>query len=327
MPINSNFILVVGGAGFIGSHMVMVLKRAGFTPIVLDDLSKGHRKAVLDAKLIVGTIADRDLLERLFAEYPFSAVMHFASYIEVEESMQFPLKYYQNNVVATCHLLEIMLKNKVKQFIFSSTAAVYGTPQHTPINERHTLQPINPYGRSKRMIEEIITDLAQSDGLQYAILRYFNAAGADPEGRLRERHDPESHLIPLVLQVVMGHRNSITVYGRDYPTEDGTCIRDYVHVMDICEAHLLALQRLQSEKSNLICNLGSGQGHSVQEVIDLAQLVTGREITVTEGPRRPGDPPILIADPTFAKRELGWQPQYPILKTIIQHAWQSVQNA
>jgi UDP-glucose 4-epimerase len=327
MPTNSNVILVVGGAGYIGSHMVLMLKQAGFIPIVLDDLSKGHRDAVLDTKLIVGTIADKELLAYLFAEYPFFAVMHFASYIEVAESMQFPLKYYQNNVAATCDLLEIMLKNKVQQFIFSSSAAVYGTPQYTPIDEAHILQPINPYGRSKRMIEEVVSDLGQSDGLQYAILRYFNAAGADPEGRLRERHDPESHLIPLALQVAMGQRDSITVYGRDYPTVDETCVRDYVHVVDICRAHLQALKRLQGKKSNLICNLGSGQGYSVQQVIEAVRQVTGHPIPITEGTRRAGDPPVLVADATLAKKELGWQAEYSELKIIIQHAWQNLQHA
>lgn len=321
MPINrSQPVLVVGGAGFIGSHMVLSLQEAGYQPIVLDNLCKGHRDAVINAELIVGDMADGALLDSLFSKHQFLAVMHFASYIEVGESVQQPGKYYQNNVAATLTLLQTMLKHHVKHFIFSSSAAVYGEPQYTPINEQHPLAPINPYGRSKRMVEEMLADFAKSDGLHYAALRYFNAAGADPQGRLSERHEPESHLIPLILQAVNGQRPAITVYGRDYSTADGTCIRDYVHVADLCHAHLLALEYLVTKQNSIICNLGTGHGYSVQQVIDAVARVTGKPIPMIDGARRIGDPAVLVADASVAKRELNWQPQYDNLETIVRHA-------
>jgi UDP-glucose 4-epimerase len=262
----------------------------------------------------------------LFAKYQFSAVMHFASLIDVAESVKFPGKYYQNNVAATLNLLESMHKNKVNHFIFSSSAAVYGEPQYTPIDESHPIAPINPYGRSKWMVEEIIKDYAQSTGLHYTILRYFNAAGAHPEGCLGEAHDPESHLIPLILNAALQAQKSITVYGRDYPTADGTCVRDYVHVLDLCNAHLLALQTLLDRKINTIYNLGTGQGYSVQQVIDMVSQVTKRPIRAIDGPRRSGDSAILIADASLAKRELAWQPKYADLDIIIKHAWAFVRD-
>lgn len=321
MPTNKNPILVVGGAGFIGSHMVLALQTAGHEAVVLDNLSKGHSDAVGDAELIVADMADKKRLAALFASRRFTAVMHFASFIEVGESVQFPAKYYQNNVAATLNLLDVMLAHDVKHFIFSSTAAVYGEPQYSPIDEAHPIAPINPYGRSKWMVEEIMKDYAKSDGLRYAILRYFNAAGAHPSGRLRERHEPESHLIPLVLQTARGKRETITVNGRDYATADGTCVRDYVHVSDLCSAHLLALEALFNKQPDIICNLGTGQGFSVQQVIDVARKVTGQPIPIIEGMRRAGDPAVLVADATLAKRLLNWRPQYADLETIIQHAW------
>lgn len=325
MLTNPHPILVVGGAGYIGSHMVLALKQAGYQPIVLDNLSKGHRNAVLDADLIVGDMADKLFLTSLFAKYKFSAVMHFASYIEVAESVQFPAKYYQNNVAATLNLLDVMLANKVNHFIFSSTAAVYGEPQYTPIDEAHPIAPINPYGRSKWMVEEIIKDYAQSSGLRYAILRYFNAAGADPSGRLGERHEPESHLIPLVLQVAAGYRQDITVNGRDYPTADGTCIRDFIHITDICDAHLSALLALLDGEANILCNLGTGNGYSVHEVIAAVRHVTKHSIPTIEGARRAGDPAVLVADATLSKQLLQWQPKHD-LNTIVQHAWHYLQK-
>lgn len=321
MLTNQGPILVVGGAGFIGSHMVLALQEAGLKPVVLDNLSKGHRDAVSDVELIVADMADKKQVDALFASRHFSAVMHFASFIEVGESVQFPAKYYQNNVAATLNLLDVMLAHNVKHFIFSSTAAVYGEPQYSPIDEAHPIAPINPYGKSKWMVEEIIKDYAKSDGLRYAILRYFNAAGAHPSGQLRERHEPESHLIPLVLQTAKGKRERITVNGRDYATVDGTCVRDYVHVSDLCSAHLLALEALFNNGSNIICNLGTGQGFSVQQVIDVARKVTGQPINVVEGKRRAGDPAVLVADATLARQLLNWQPQYSELETIVQHAW------
>jgi UDP-glucose 4-epimerase len=252
--------------------------------------------------------------------------MHFAAFIQVGESVKEPAKYYQNNFAGTLVLLQAMLNAQVKHFIFSSTAAVYGEPQYTPIDENHPIAPINPYGRSKWMVEQVLRDYAASYGLKFAALRYFNAAGADPSGALAERHDPETHLIPLVLQVASGHKQSITIYGDDYPTPDGTCVRDYIHVNDLCDAHLLALQALWNGAENASYNLGTGQGFSVQQVIDTAREVTDCDIAVTKGERREGDPAVLVADATFAMEKLGWQPKYSDLKTIIQHAWQSELN-
>ena len=314
-------ILVVGGAGYIGSHMVLALKNAGYHVVVLDNLSKGYRTNVSPDSLVVGDMADTDLLNRLFTQYCFSAVMHFASFIEVAESVKDPKKYYQNNVINTFNLFNVMLKHHVKKIIFSSSAAVYGEPHYTPIDEAHPLNPINPYGRTKKIVEDMIQDLAQSDGLQYAILRYFNAAGADPDGLLGEQHEPESHLIPLVLQVAEGRKAALHVYGCDYETKDGTCIRDYVHVVDLCEAHLLALKALQAGHNSMIYNLGTGCGYSVQEVIDTAKKITGQMITTLNDHRRPGDPAILVADASKAKKELNWNPQYD-LSAIVHHAWQ-----
>lgn len=319
-------VLVVGGAGYIGSHMVLALQEAGFTPIVLDNLSKGHASAVLGAELVTGDMNNKALLDQLFTRYDFAAVMHFASFIEVGESVLDPLKYYQNNVSSTLTLLERMLAHNVKNFIFSSTAAVYGEPQYTPIDEAHPLAPINPYGRSKAMIEDVCKDLIKSHGLRLASLRYFNAAGSDPESRVGECHEPESHLIPLLLQVAAGKRKNITVYGRDYATPDSTCVRDYVHVSDLCSAHLLALQKLIEGESSIICNLGTGHGYSVQAVIDATRRVTGHAIPVVEGVRRTGDPAVLVADATRAQKVLNWQPKYATLDIIIDHAWQFMRN-
>lgn len=321
MPIDKQMILVVGGAGYIGSHMVLALQQAGYEPLVLDNLSKGHADAVRDARLIIGDMANKNILEEIFTHNKIAAVMHFASYIEVGESMREPIAYYQNNVAATLNLIEVMLKHQVKRFIFSSTAATFGEPQYAPIDERHPQLPINPYGRSKYIVEQMLKDIAQSDGLQYAVLRYFNAAGADPAGRAGECHDPETHLIPLLLQVAAGEREHLTVYGRDYPTPDGTCIRDYVHISDLCDAHLLALKALNNDRTQLAYNLGTGDGFSVHEVIKAAREVTGHAIPVVEGERRAGDPAVLVADATLAKKELNWNPRYTDLKTIVQHAW------
>lgn len=321
MPIKP--VLIVGGAGYIGSHMVKQLHYSGYLPVVLDNLSSGHRDAVLGAKLIIGDIADDKVLNELFAAYDFLAVIHFASFIQVAESMQHPEKYYFNNVAGTLNLLNIMHHWKVKKIIFSSTAAVYGEPRYTPTDEAHPLNPLNPYGHSKRMVEQILEDFARAHDFQFAILRYFNAAGADPEGKLAERHHPESHLIPLMLHVAAGKKATIHVFGRDYPTADGTCIRDYVHVTDLCSAHVLALDALLAGKKNFIYNLGAGQGHSVQEVIDIVQRVTQRKITVVDSARRRGDSAILVADIQRAKQELCWQPSYSDLETIVRHAWQA----
>jgi UDP-glucose 4-epimerase len=326
MHTNSGSILVVGGAGYIGSHMVLALQEAGWHVVVLDNLSKGYRDAVIDAELVVGDMADKQVLQRLFQQYPFEAVMHFGALIEVGESVRLPALYYQNNLLATLQLLDVMREHQVNRFIFSSTAAVYGEPQYTPIDELHPRSPINPYGRSKSMVEDILHDYARAYGLQFAILRYFNAAGSDPLARIGERHEPESHLIPLVLQVAAGKRDHIRVNGRDYPTPDGTCIRDYIHVSDICSAHLLALQSLLKHSQNIVCNLGNGVGYSVQQVIKAARRVTGHVIPVMEGERRLGDPAILVADATWARRELQWNPSYPALDDIVSHAWRYMQQ-
>lgn len=313
-------ILIVGGAGYIGSHMVKRLGQLGCQVTTLDDLSSGHHDAVLNGYFVEGSIADADLLGRLLGQ-GFDAVMHFASFIQVGESVQQPAKYYQNNVVNTLQLLEAMRTNGIQNFIFSSTAAIFGEPQYTPIDETHPQEPINPYGRTKRMVEEVLADYDAAYGLKSVCLRYFNAAGADPEGQLGERHEPETHLIPLVLQAASGRRPYISVFGRDYDTPDGTCIRDYVHIADLCEAHWLALQSLMNGGPSQAYNLGNGNGFSVQEVIDTAEAVTGRKIPVVNAPRRDGDPARLVADATLARKQLGWQPKYADLDTIISHAW------
>ena len=314
-------ILVVGGAGYIGSHMVKFIGNKGDEITVLDNLSSGYTDAVLAGKLIECDLADVDMLDKLFAENRFDVVMHFASSILVGESVTDPAKYYRNDVTNTQNLLDAMVKHGVKRFIFSSTAAIFGEPDYTPIDELHPKAPINPYGRSKLMVEKILEDYDHAYGLKSVCLRYFNAAGADPEGELGERHDPETHLIPLVLQAASGKRDAITVFGRDYDTPDGTCVRDYIHVNDLCDAHWLAIEKLRSSGESGRYNLGNGNGFSVQQVIDVCLKVTGREISVIEGERRAGDPAVLVADSSLARSELGWQPQYGALESIVSHAW------
>jgi UDP-glucose 4-epimerase len=313
-------VLVVGGAGYIGSHMVKMLANLGCNVTTMDDLSSGHSDAVLTGEFVQGNCGDRGVLDAVLSR-GFDAVMHFASFIQVGESVQHPDKYYQNNFVNTLTLLNAMRAHSVKGFIFSSTAATFGEPQNTPIDERHPQQPINPYGRTKLMVEQLLADYDRAYGMKSVCLRYFNAAGADPEGQLGERHDPETHLIPLVLQAASGRRPHISVFGRDYDTPDGTCIRDYIHIHDLCSAHWLALLSLMRGAGSQSYNLGNGNGFSVQEVIDTAEQVTGRKIPVVDAPRREGDPARLVADSTLARKQLGWQPQYADLTTIIKHAW------
>jgi UDP-glucose 4-epimerase len=313
-------VLVVGGAGYIGSHMVKLLGRRGCSVTTLDDLSAGHRGAVLTGEFAQGSCGDRHVLNSVLSQ-GIDAVMHFASFIQVGESVQHPDKYYQNNFVNTLALLDAMLAYGVRNFIFSSTAATFGEPQYTPIDERHPQNPINPYGRTKLMVEQALADYDKAYGIKSVCLRYFNAAGADPDGQLGERHDPETHLIPLVLQAASGRRAHISVFGRDYDTPDGTCIRDYIHIQDLCSAHWLALQSLMNGADSQAYNLGNGNGFSVQEVIDTAEQVTGRKIPVMDAARREGDPARLVADSTLARKQLGWQPQYADLATIIEHAW------
>lgn len=315
-------ILVVGGAGYIGSHMVKRLDEAGYFPVVLDNLSQGSADAVKAGKLIVADLHDEKALDIIFQAYPIAAVMHFASFIQVGESINLPGKYYDNNVANTVHLLDAMVKHKVFNFIFSSTAAIFGNPEYVPIDEQHPTVPINPYGNSKWMVEKILDDYQHAHGLKSVCLRYFNAAGAHESGELGECHEPETHLIPLILQAASGRRSAITVYGNDYDTPDGTCIRDYIHVQDLCDAHLLALESLLAGGQGGKYNLGNGNGYSVAEVIAAVEKVTGRKIAQTLGPRRIGDPPRLVADSKAARTQLGWTPRLADLETIIRHSWQ-----
>ncbi len=314
-------ILVVGGAGYIGSHMVKMLAQSGHEPVTLDNFSTGYRDAVVAGRLIEGDLADRAFLDRTFAAGGFEGVMHFASFIQVGESVRDPGKYYRNNVFHTLNLLDAMVAHGVQAFIFSSTAAVFGEPRYVPIDEAHPQAPINPYGASKLMVERMLADYERAHGLRSVALRYCNAAGADPEGALGERHDPETHLIPLVLQAAAGRRAAIQVFGTDYDTPDGTCIRDYIHVQDLCSAHLAALERLASGAPSAAYNLGNGQGFSVREVIAAAGRVTGLAIPVEYAARRAGDPARLVADARAARAALGWTPRYPDLDTIVEHAW------
>lgn len=319
-------ILVVGGAGYIGSHMVKMLSQMNYEVIVLDNLSTGYKHLVKYGHLIEGDMSDSFLLKNIFLENEISAVMHFAANSLVGESMQNPAKYYQNNVANTLTLLAVMKNFNVKNFIFSSTAATFGEPNYTPIDEAHPLSPINPYGSSKLMVETVLADYAEAYGLNSVSLRYFNACGADPDGELGECHEPETHLIPLVLQAASGRRKAITVFGRDYSTNDGTCIRDYIHINDLCSAHALALKKILKEDTGeaLYYNLGNGSGFSVQNVIDVVEKVVnedGKSILIEDGVRRAGDPAVLVADSRKAKKELNWRPEYADLETIVRHAW------
>lgn len=315
-------VLVVGGAGYIGSHMVKMLLSAGHEVVTLDNLSSGHSDAVLGGVFIEGDLADTNCLNQIFSDHQPDAVMHFASYIQVGESVRKPDIYYRNNVTNTLNLLDTMLKFDVKKFIFSSTAAVFGEPDYVPIDEAHPNRPLNPYGRSKLMIEQVLADYAKAFDFRSVCLRYFNAAGADPEGQLGERHDPETHLIPLILQAASGRRENIQVFGRDYDTPDGTCIRDYIHIVDLCSAHLAALEYLDRGGESDRFNLGNGSGFSVQQVLDAVQKVSGRKVSVIDGPRREGDPARLVADSKRARQVLNWKPTYTDLDTIVAHAWQ-----
>ncbi len=314
-------LLVTGGCGYIGSHMVASLQRAGHDVVVLDDLSSGWRESSGGATTCIGDVGDRALLDELFRQHAFDGVLHFASLIEVGESVDNPAIYYRTNVAKTLTLLEAMIEHGVGVLVFSSTAAVFGEPCRPLIDESHPTQPLNPYGASKLMIERVLADFELAHGLRSVSLRYFNAAGASPDGTIGERHDPETHLVPLALQTAMGVRPALKVFGRDYPTGDGTCIRDYVHVCDLADAHLLALEYLFEGQPTARFNLGSGHGFSVQEVLDSVERVTGRRVPFTDAPRRAGDPARLVADAGAAKATLGWRPRYADLDTIVQHAW------
>lgn len=314
-------VLVVGGAGYIGSHLVKMLANCGYSVVTFDNLSTGHRDAVCYGSFIRGDLADQDAVASVLNDDAFDAVMHFASCIQVGESIQRPDIYYRNNVANTLNLLEAMVSNGCKKLVFSSTAAIFGEPEFLPINENHPKVPLNPYGKSKWMVEQMLEDYDRAFGLKSACLRYFNAAGADPDGELGERHEPETHLIPLVLQAASGTRDSISIYGTDYDTIDGTCVRDYIHVSDLCDAHLRSLRYLADQRESCQFNLGNGNGFSVREVIEAVQRVTGRNIRVNHAPRRDGDPPVLVADSSCALSVLGWKPKYAELDDIIRHAW------
>lgn len=314
-------ILVAGGAGYIGSNMAAMLKAEGFEPVVFDNLSKGHRAAVGDVKFICGDLADYELLVDTLSKYKIEAVMHFAAFIEVGESTAEPIKYYRNNVSNTQNLLSAMEKTGVEKFIFSSTAAVYGMPKKVPIGEEAPKEPVNPYGQTKLAIERMCHWQMMAGKLRYATLRYFNAAGAGSNCRLGEDHRPESHLIPLTIQAAMGRRSNIKIFGTDYPTADGTCIRDYIHIEDLCRVHLLALKRLKTE-NELVYNLGNGKGYSVREVIETVRKVSGKDFEVVESGRRAGDAPVLTSDATKAQKELGWETRYPELEKIVATAWE-----
>jgi UDP-glucose 4-epimerase len=318
-------VLVTGGAGYIGSHAVLALQKAGYEAIVLDNLVYGHREIaedVLKVKLIVGDTSDRALLDELFASHDIAAVMHFAAYAYVGESVSAPDKYYRNNVLGTLTLLEAMLAAKIETFVFSSTCATYGVPECVPITEDAPQRPINPYGKTKLMVEDILEDFDTAYDFRSVRFRYFNAAGADPSGQLGEDHNPETHLIPLVLLTALGKRESISIFGTDYSTPDGTCIRDYIHVSDLADAHVLGLEYLLKGGETAAFNLGNGNGFSVKEIIDAARSVTEREIKAVECDRRPGDPPMLVGSAAKAKQILGWQPQFNDIREIIAHAWQ-----
>ncbi len=314
-------VVVTGGAGYIGSHTLRALHAAGYEVIVYDSMVRGHRQAVGSAPLVVGDIADGAALDRLFAEYRPEAVVHFAAFIEAGESVLDPAKYFRNNTAGTLSLLEAMHRNDVKQIVFSSTAAVYGEPVRIPIGEDDPKLPTNAYGLSKLMVEEMLDWFHRSYGLRSVSLRYFNAAGDDPSGEIGEAHHPETHLIPLILQVPLGKRAQIMIFGDDYDTPDGTCIRDYIHVQDLAEAHACALNYLREGKPSTHVNLGTGSGVSVKEIIQLAESVTGRKVPVVEGPRREGDPPELVGNPAKAKTVLGWEARYRDPRAMVESAW------
>ncbi len=320
-------ILVTGGAGYIGSHACKALAEAGYVPVTFDNLVYGHEWAVRWGPLVCGDILDRDALDAAIRQWQPVAVMHFAAFAYVGESVLNPGKYYRNNVAGSLNLLEAMRDHSIDKFIFSSTCATYGIPDVVPIPETLAQHPINPYGASKLMIEQMLRDFDVAHGLRSISLRYFNAAGADPDGEAGESHDPETHLIPLVLDAAMGARPEIVVFGEDYETPDGTCIRDYIHVTDLADAHLRALAALESGEPTTAYNLGNGRGFSVKEVIDAARKITGLEIPVRYGGRRPGDPPRLVGDATRIRRALGWQPKHADLTEMIDTAWRWHQKA
>ncbi len=314
-------ILVTGGAGYIGSHTVRELFRTRDDIVVYDNLTKGHRAAVKGFPFAKGDLHDTAAIAATIDKYNVTGVIHFAAFIEVGESMSNPHKYYHNNVGGTLNLLAVMQAKGVKNFIFSSTAAVYGEPDQIPVTEEASLQPTSVYGRTKLMIERMLTDLARSNELRYIALRYFNVAGADADGDIGEDHDPETHIIPLIIKTLLGRRDRFQIFGTDYPTEDGTCVRDYIHVTDLAQAHVLAMNWLEQGGESRVYNLGNGSGFSNRQIIEMVERITGSRLEVTEAGRRPGDPALLIASSQKITRELGWTPRFHTLETIIETAW------
>ncbi|GAA5415695.1 UDP-glucose 4-epimerase [Paraliobacillus ryukyuensis] len=314
-------ILVTGGAGYIGSHTVHFLKEQGQDVVVLDNLQKGHRKAMAAVPFYQGELKDEILLDTIFDTHAITAIIHFAADSLVGESVKDPLTYYENNVIGTHTLVKKMVAHDVKHIVFSSTAAIYGEPNSIPIVENDPTIPTNPYGETKLAIEKMLKWCDQAYGLKSVCLRYFNAAGADPKSKIGEDHEPETHLIPIVLQVALDQRSSVSIFGDDYPTEDGSCVRDYIHVVDLAQAHYLAVQKLKQTQQSAVYNLGNGQGFSVKQVIDTCRKVTGHAIPAKISPRRAGDPATLVASSDKARTELGWEPRYVDLETIVQHAW------
>jgi len=315
-------ILVVGGAGYVGSHTNKLLNNKGYQTIVFDNLSCGHREFVKWGEFILGDLSNREQIRDSFKKYQIEAVMHFSAYASVEESITHPSKYYNNNVINTISLLDIMREFGTNFLIFSSSCAIYGEPKEIPIKETHPKNPINPYGKSKFLIEEILKDYDKAYGLKYISLRYFNAAGADPEGEIGEKHNPETHLIPRTIFAALGEKENIKIFGTDYPTKDKTCIRDYIHVTDLADAHIKALEYLKKNQKSDIFNLGNGSGYSVKEVIETVKKVSKKDFKIVEAERREGDPPVLIADSQKAKEVLGWDTQYPDIGTIVNTAWE-----
>ncbi|MBR3458420.1 MAG: UDP-glucose 4-epimerase GalE [Selenomonadaceae bacterium] len=314
-------VLVCGGAGYIGSHVNKELHRRGYETVVYDSLIRGHRDAVKWGDFVQGDLADVNALEDVFQRYPIEAVFHFAAFAYVGESVEKPEMYYRNNVMNTLNLLMVMRKYACRKIVFSSTCATYGEPDRIPITEDMDQKPVNPYGVSKLMVERILQDYERAYGMEYMILRYFNATGADPDGEIGENHQPETHLIPLILEVAEGKKRSVQVFGGDYPTTDGSCVRDYIHVSDLADAHLLALRQLEMGKGSACFNLGNGCGFSVLEIVEAASKVTGKHLDVVICERRPGDPAVLVGSSDKAKCLLGWAPRYTDVETMIAHSW------
>jgi len=313
-------ILITGGAGYIGSHVNKYLNKIGVETVVIDNLINGHREFVKWGEFYELDLSDRAKMCEFLKRKRIDAVMHFAAFAYVGESVKKPAEYYFNNVCNTLNLLKAMLEADINTLVFSSTCAVYGNPEYIPIDEKHPKNPINPYGRSKLTVENILEDFAQAYGLKYASLRYFNAAGADKEAEIGEWHEPETHLIPNVLDAVLGIKEHVEIFGTDYNTPDGTCVRDFIHVEDLAYAHILALEYIMEENTSVVLNLGTGKGYSIREVINIVEKIAGKKVKVKESSRRPGDPPVLVADPSYAKKLLKWEPEYGIYD-IIESAW------